>query len=109
MTKSELERRATEMKNRLTGGARTIEAGPRGERKLSLAEAARELGVSYSTARRLLAHEPDVMRYSTTTAGTATVFPNTPLKRHQRVRMSYVVPESVIVRVQHQMCGASGS
>jgi hypothetical protein len=75
------------------------------EKRLNLAGAARELGVSYSTARRLLRHESGVMRYSTTTAGTQAIFPDTLLKRNQKVRMTYVIPESVIVRLRCRMRG----
>jgi hypothetical protein len=104
MTKNEFERRAAEMKKRFTGELQMVPTTmPNGEKKFNLGEAARKLGVSYSTARRLLRHERGVLRYSTTTAGTSPVYPGTPLKRNQRVRMTYVVPESVIKRLTSVM------
>jgi hypothetical protein len=89
-------------KPRVRGRARAVAPA---ERNLSLAQAAAELGVSYSTARRMLAHEEGVRRYSTTTAGDAVVYPRQKLKRYQRVRLSFVIPESVIERVKRRMAG----
>jgi AraC-like DNA-binding protein len=77
------------------------------EPTFNLAQVARQLGVSYSTARRLVQYEPGVRRYSTTTAGTSPVFPGTALRRCQRVRMSFVIPESVVVRLRQKMCGVA--
>jgi hypothetical protein len=106
MTKSTFEKRASEMKKRLSGELQVVPTTVSNEeRKFSLRDVAQRLGVSYSTARRLLSHEEGVGRYSTTTAGTAAVFPSTPLKRNQRVRMTYVVPESVLSRLQIRMHG----
>ncbi len=67
-----------------------------------LKDAAKELGVSYWTARRLLIEE-GVSRYST--SGGAPVYPSTPLKRFQRVRMTYVITDSDIARVKLKMRG----
>jgi hypothetical protein len=87
----------------VVGSAKTpIEAA---ERNLSLSEAAAAIGVSYSTARRMLAHEEGVRRFSTTTAGDAVVYPGQRLKRYQRVRLTFVIPESVVERVKRRMAG----
>jgi hypothetical protein len=76
-------------------------------RTYNLRQAARRLGVSYSTARRLLDGDPDVRRYSAATG--EPVFPGTPLKRFQRVRMTWVIPESSIERLILQMQGQSSN
>ncbi len=68
----------------------------------SLKDAASELGVSYWTARRLFIAE-NVERYST--AGDAPVYPATPLKRFQRVRMTYLITDADIDRVKQKMRG----
>ena len=69
----------------------------------SLKNAATELGVSYWTARRIFNNE-NVQRYST--AGGDPVYPSTPLKRFQRVRMTYIITDSDIDRVKKKMQGA---
>jgi AraC-like DNA-binding protein len=68
----------------------------------TLKEAASELGVSYSTARRIFSAE-NVSRYSA--AGDAPVYPATPLKRFQAVRMTYVITDADIERVKDKMRG----
>jgi hypothetical protein len=74
---------------------------PAGDRR-SLKDAAYELGVSYWTARRILIAE-NVGRYST--AGETPVYPATMLKKFQRVRMTYLVTDADIDRVQKKMHG----
>ena len=68
----------------------------------SLKAAAIELGVSYWTARRMFLAE-NVGRYST--GGNAPVYPATPLKRFQRVRMTYLITPADIERVRGKMRG----
>jgi hypothetical protein len=104
--KSEVfERRCAELKQRL--GSNDCAVGrlpaPVEPRTYNLHQAAQRLGVSYSTARRLLDADPNVRRYSTATG--EPVFPGTPLKRFQRVRMTWVIPESSIERLIQQMQG----
>ena len=70
----------------------------------SLKDAAKELGVSYWTARRIF-NDENVQRYST--AGGVPVYPSTPLKRLQRVRMTYIITDSDIDRVKKKMQGES--
>lgn len=77
--------------------------GTKDRGRWSLKEAANELGVSYWTARRIFIAE-NVGRYSTG-IGTSPVYPSTPLKRFQRVRMTYVITDSDIERVQKKMRG----
>ena len=106
MMKSEVfERRCAELKARL----RSHDCEGIGlpaqlkSRTYNLRQTALRLGVSYSTARRLLDADPEVRRYSTATG--QPVFPGTPLKRFQRVRMTWVIPESSIERLIRQMQG----
>jgi hypothetical protein len=73
------------------------------EKKYKLSQAAKRLGVSYATAGRLLIGEPGVKRYSGT-MGNEAVFPTTKLKRHQRVRMTWIIPETAIQSVLRNMC-----
>jgi hypothetical protein len=68
----------------------------------SLKDAAVELGVSYWTARRLFIAE-NVRRFSA--AGEMPAYPATPLKRFQRVRMTYVVTDADIDSVKRKMRG----
>ena len=106
MMKSEvLERRCAELKQRLRSNECTIIrlSAPVEPRTYNLRQAALRLGVSYSTARRLLDADPHVRRYSTATG--EPVFPGTPLKRFQRVRLTWVIPESSIERLIQQMQG----
>lgn len=100
--KKTFEQRAAELKARLHGdletGAGTDEA------TYDLTQAAAKMGVSYSTARRLLNADPHVQRYSGTT-GQKAFFPGMALKRHQRVRLTWIIPESSIQRVILKMRG----
>lgn len=105
MSKDVFDRRAAEMKCRMLKVEPPVTSVPAGERTCSLSVAAVELGVSYKTALRLLANEDGVRRYSTTSSKDAVVYPGTRLKRNQRVRMTYVIPESVVDRVKHMMEG----
>lgn len=59
--------------------------------------------MSYSSARRLLHNEPGVRRYSTGTDGP--VYPGSKLKRFQRVRLTWVIPECAIQNVVSRMMG----
>ena len=108
MMKSEVfERRCAELKQRLRsndGGVIRFPA-PVEPRTYNLRQAAQRLGVSYSTARRLLDTDPDVRRYSTATGEPVFPGPGTPLKRFQRVRLTWVIPESSIERLILQMQG----
>jgi hypothetical protein len=83
--------RAAALKARRNGDfemvARTDE-----EPTYDLKHAAAKMGVSYSTARRLLTADPDVQRYRATT-GQQAFFPGMALKRHQRVRLTWIIPE----------------
>lgn len=88
------QRRAAELRERMSASEP--------ERTFNLAETAQELGVSYSTARRLC-NQANVRRYSTTNG--AVIFPGSPLKRFQRVRYTYVVTQSDIERIKNQMRG----
>ena len=85
--------------SRVSDGARRADDGP-----LSLRDAARELGVSYSSARRIFGAEPEVLRFSNTLTGD-TVYPGKPLRRFQRVRMTYVIPRHVFERVRRRLGG----
>jgi hypothetical protein len=69
----------------------------------TLKEAAKELGRSYSTTRRLLIEDVDVERCSATNG--KGFFPSMSLKRFQRVRMTWVIPQSSIDRVRRRMRG----
>ena len=94
------ERRCAEMKGRQLAmpDCEVARLPPQSEPSpYNLRQAARRLGVCYSTARRLLASDPDVRRYSTATG--EPVFPGTPLKRFQCVRLTWVIPESSIQRL----------
>jgi hypothetical protein len=85
--------------------AGVIESGsnvrPAGEPR-TLQYAAQKLGVSYWTARRMFIAE-SVERYSM--AGEGTVYPTTPLKRHRRVRMTYLITDADIERLRRKMRG----
>jgi len=85
--------------SRLSGGSLRADDGP-----LSLRDAARELGVSYSSARRIFCCEPEVLRFSNTLTG-ETVYPGKPRRRFQRVRMTYVIPRHVFERVRRRLGG----
>jgi hypothetical protein len=107
MMKQEVfERRCSELKERqaIKQDCDVVRLPPQSaSRTYSLRQAAQRLGVSYSTARRLLATDPDVRRYSTATG--EPVFPGTPLKRFQCVRLTWVIPESAIQRLILKMQG----
>lgn len=99
--KNTLDERATELKSRLiNSGLETVGLGT--EATYTLNRAALKIGVSYSTARRLLRDDPDVQRYSCTT-GQEVVFPGMKLRKHQRVRMTWIIPESSIQRAKLKM------
>ncbi len=101
--KNTLEERAAALKARLNGDIETV-AGIDEEPTYDLKQAAAKMGVSYSTARRLLNGDPNVQRYSGTT-GQQAFFPGMALKRHQRVRLTWIIPESSIQRVLLKMRG----
>jgi hypothetical protein len=100
--KNTFEERAAALKARRNGDL--VVAGTDEEPTYDLKEAAAKMGVSYSTARRLLNADPDVQRYSATT-GQHAFFPGMALKRHQRVRLTWIIPESSIQRVILKMRG----
>lgn len=97
------EERAAALKARLTCAVETVVECD-GKRTYDLKQAAAKIGVSYSTARRLLNSDPDVQRYSGTT-GQQAFFPGMALKRHQRVRLTWIIPESSIQRMILKMRG----
>jgi hypothetical protein len=97
------EERAAALKARLHGDDETV-IGIGDEPTYNLKKAAARIGVSYSTARRLLNADPEVQRYSGTT-GQQAFFPGMALKRHQRVRLTWIIPESSIQRVILKMRG----
>jgi hypothetical protein len=97
------EERAAALKARLHGDLGMV-AGTDEEPAYDLKQAAAKMGVSYSTARRLLNGDPNVQRYSGTT-GQQAFFPGMALKRHQRVRLTWIIPESSIQRVILKMRG----
>jgi hypothetical protein len=99
--KTTFEERATALKARLNSDPETT---ARTEATYDLKQAAAKIGVSYSTARRLLNTDPNVQRYSGTT-GQQPFFPGMALKRHQRVRLTWIIPESSIQRVILKMRG----
>jgi hypothetical protein len=103
------EARAAEMRQRMaakTSKVVPLRSEPKpAERKYSIGEAADILGISYSTALRLFRNEAGVPQYSTR-SGRQNVYPDTPLKRFEQVRMTYVIPESVLRRVQNSLCGS---
>jgi hypothetical protein len=101
--KNKFEERAAALKARLNGDIETV-AGIDEEPTYDLKQAAAKIGVSYSTARRLLNADPNVQRYSGTT-GQQAFFPGMALKRHQRVRLTWIIPESSIQRVILKMRG----
>jgi hypothetical protein len=103
-----LERRCLEMRRKMAGEPKqqnpsVIDGAGKSEITFNLAEAAVKLGVSYSSARRLLQNEPGVRRYSTGTQGP--VYPGSKLKRFQRVRLTWVIPESAIHNIVSRMNG----
>jgi len=101
--KNTFEERAALLRKRLTGNVETpVETDH--EATYDLTQAAAKIGVSYSTARRLLNDDPNVRRYSGTT-GQQAFFPGMALKRHQRVRLTWIIPESSIQRVILKMRG----
>jgi hypothetical protein len=91
--------RAAAMRERMATRDQAVQGT---ERTYSLAQAAVELGVSYSTARRLC--KEHARRYSTTMTGNV-VYPGTTLKRFQRVRISYVIEEADIQKIKNLMRG----
>lgn len=101
--KTTFEERAAALKARLNGDLEMVAPIDK-EPTYNLKQAAAKMGVSYSTARRLLNAEPDVQRYSGTT-GQQAFFPGMALKRHQRVRLTWIIPESSIQRVILKMRG----
>lgn len=107
MPREVFNRKAEEMKRRLTEPALPVKASAAKAGSYNLTEAALEIGVSYSTARRILANEDGVRRYSTTTTGDAVIYPGQNLKRYQRVRMTYVIDKAAIDRVKLRMAGMS--
>lgn len=101
-----LERRCREMREKNADQNQTkvqlVESKPgEFEPVVTVAEAAVRLGVSNSTARRLLKN--DARRYRTGLEGP--MYPGDRLKRGQRVRMSWVIPESAVQRVILRMRG----
>jgi hypothetical protein len=109
LKKEEFERRCEEMRRRsMPDSPPQLPKDPapahfHSGTRWSLKDAAAELGVSYWTARRIFNNE-NVQRYST--AGGIPVYPSTPLKRFQRVRMTYIITDSDIDRVKRKMHGA---
>ena len=101
--KNTFEERAAALKARLNSGLAEV-VGIEEELTCDLKQAAAKIGVSYSTARRLLNADPNVRRYSGTT-GQQAFFPGMALKRHQRVRLTWIIPESSIQRVILKMRG----
>jgi hypothetical protein len=101
--KNTYEERAAALKARLNADLEMV-AGIGEEPTYDLKQAAAKMGVSYSTARRLLNADPNVQRYSGTT-GQQAFFPGMALKRHQRVRLTWIIPESSIQRVILKMRG----
>ena len=100
-----LNSRCVAMKARFLGAAKpkvVMIDGGAFEETYTLAEAARLLGVSYTTAGRLLKAEAGVMRYRTGSDGSVG-FGDTKLKRLQRVRLTWVIPEGVIRRLIERM------
>jgi hypothetical protein len=79
-----------------------VSNGPGNHR--NIAYVSKALGVSYSTARRLLIAE-NVGRYSGTTGEGPPVYPGTPVKRFQRVRMTYLITDADIDRIKQKMRG----
>lgn len=106
MKRAVFEKRAAEMKQRLLEAASVTDTAYNdlGERTFNLSETAEQLGVSYSTARRLC-NQANVRRYSTNVSGV--VYPGSTLKRFQRVRFTYVVTESDLMTIKMQMRGIS--
>ena len=104
MKEEVFERRAADMRRRYSGETKVAAIENDQEPNHTMAEAACMLGVSRSTALRIFKNEPGVLRYSTTN-GNEIVYPGKPLKRYQRVRMSYVIPESVLMRVKNRLGG----
>lgn len=103
--KNTFEERAAALKARLNGDLEmVVVVGANEESTYDLKRAAAKIGVSYSTARRLLNADPDVQRYSGTT-GQQAFFPGMALKRYQRVRLTWIIPESSIQRVILKMRG----
>jgi hypothetical protein len=108
LKKEDFERRCEEMRGRSVKqqSPQPISEPVSGVRparsRLSLKDAASQLGVSYWTARRIFIAE-NVERYSTT--GDVPVYPTTPLKRFQRVRMTYLITASDIDLVKKKMRG----
>ena len=102
--KNTFEERAAALKARLNGDLKTVVFGSNEEPTYDLKQAAAKIGVSYSTARRLLNADPDVQRYSCT-MGQEAFFPGMALKRHQRVRLTWIIPESSVQRVTLKMRG----
>jgi hypothetical protein len=104
-----LEKRCLEMRRRSAAETKSeqctlvINEAGKSESTYNLSHAAVKLGVSYSSARRLLQNEPGVRRYSTGTEGP--VYPGSKLKRYQRVRLTWVIPESAIQSVVSRMMG----
>lgn len=92
------------MKARLNDDLATVVVGTNEEPTYDLKQSAAKIGVSYSTARRLLNADPKVQRYSGMT-GQQAFFPGMALKRHQRVRLTWIIPESSIQRVILKMRG----
>jgi hypothetical protein len=103
--KNTFEERTAALKARLTSDLEPV-VGSDEEPTYDLKQAAAKMGVSYSTARRLLNTDPNVRRYSGTT-GHQAFFPGMALKRHQRVRLTWIIPESSIQRVKLMMRGHS--
>jgi hypothetical protein len=68
---------------------------------ISVAEAAMRLGVSNSTARRLL--KKAALRYRIGVDGP--MFPGDKLKRGQQVRMAWIIPEKAVNEIKLRMTG----
>lgn len=109
MMKTErFEQRAAELRQRMTATktAPALVIAKSGstvvEPMVNLQEAARRIGVSYTTAARILANEPGVRRFSTTPLGEV-IYPDTLPKRGRRVRFTYIVPVTVVERVIRRM------
>jgi hypothetical protein len=109
MSKIDLEARQDEMKQRMSmGQAQTLrqELAPikaDEEPSYDLNGAAVRLGLPYKMTWRLMRNRKDIHRFSGTD-GTP-YYPGMPLKRFQRVRLTYRIPESTIQRVLRSMAG----
>ncbi|MCX6602101.1 MAG: hypothetical protein NTV52_00705 [Acidobacteria bacterium] len=115
MKKEHFDRRAAEMRQRMLAAQGTqlpvpsltlVRKGASSavEPTMNLKEAARRIGVSYQTANRMLAAEPGVRRFAIAPSGKV-IYPDTQLKRGQRVRFTYVIPVSIVDHVIQRLSG----